>query len=283
MKILYVSTYDSMGDNLSINGMINFLSYYYEKIIIFMDFNFSKCYEVLYAHNSKVETMSHDYFMINGSNFDHSNDEVDFLYLLELSTWRDTCKIENTFLCKRGHTICATDFLERVTPKNVFSESNPIGSYLNIKYDEEIYKNLSEFVVVRDKIPLEIKYRNFHYDRVYEEEEKLFNKLNLPEKYAVVCEYGENKIDKKYIKSECVVNLHNISNFFDTVKIIENASEIHLIENSVAIFVYLLQLSGKIEKKKVHFHLYVRKYDVWRKNFYKLFTNPKLDNWSFIE
>ena len=261
MKILYISTYDSIGDNLSINGMVNFLSYYYEKIIIFMDYNFSKCYEVLYSYNSKVEIMSYDYFMINGHNFDHSNDDIDFLYLLELSTWRDTCKSGNTLLCKRGYTICATDFLERITPNNIFSECNPIGTHLNIQYDTKLYKDLNQFVVVRDKLPIEIKYRNFHYDRLYEQEEKLFKKLNLPKEYAVICEYGLNKINKKYISSEHIVNLHNISNFFDTVKLIENATEIHLIENSLAIFVYLLQLSGKIEKKKVHFHLYVRKYD----------------------
>lgn len=32
MKILFISTYSAYGDQIAVNGMVNFLSLYYDKI-----------------------------------------------------------------------------------------------------------------------------------------------------------------------------------------------------------------------------------------------------------
>lgn len=292
MKILYVTSYAAYGDLMIVNGIVNFLTNFYDQIILFMDYNFEnkqKVYSKLFGHNSKVTLMSYDYFMINGSNFNHSKDEVDFLYFLQPEHWASSCQMGDTLLVERGYTICGTDFLKRITPKNIFSSFiNPIGDHLNLRYDESKYiKYILDDVgclSLRSKIPTEVLHNNFNYERCYEDEDKLFNSLNLPDEYSVICEYGDYKVNRDYITCDHIINLHKLSNYFDIVKVIEEATEIHLIPNSISAFIYFLQVTFKIKKKKVFYNMNARIEDDFVTVFYNnLVSNPKLNNWSFIE
>jgi len=74
------------------------------------------------------------------------------------------------------------------------------------------------------------------------------------------------------------ININGMSNiFFDTIKILENSIELHLLDSSWASFIYLLDCKYQLFKDKKIF-LYTKR------NLYKLFTEPlKLDNWVFVD
>lgn len=121
-------------------------------------------------------------------------------------------------------------------------------------------------------------------------ENNLFNSLELKEPYSVVCDYGENLIYRKYVKHSKVVNLHNISpNLVDILKILENSDDIHLIENTVSLFVYHLQAANLLDPFKVNLHAYARKEPHRSCNgsdcnnlYLNMLLLPKLQNWEFI-
>lgn len=70
-----------------------------------------------------------------------------------------------------------------------------------------------------------------------------------------------------------LINLDNLTNiFFDYIKIIENSIEIHLIDSSWGIFIYLLDAKYKLFSN-IKIYVYCERYY----NF--MFNNPKLDNW----
>ena len=121
-------------------------------------------------------------------------------------------------------------------------------------------------------------------------EEKLFNSLNIEEPYSVVCDYDENIIDKKYVKNKKIINLHNISpNLVDVLKILENSDDIHLIENTVGLFVYHLQSANLLDRFDVNLHAYARK-ESHRKcdgpdcnnSYLNMLLLPKLNNWEVV-
>ena len=121
-------------------------------------------------------------------------------------------------------------------------------------------------------------------------EEELFASLDIDEPYSVVCDYGENLIDRKYVKHKKIINLHNISpNLVDILKILENSDDIHLIENTVSLLVYHLQSANLLDRFNVNLHAYARK-ESHRKcdgpdcnnPYLNMLLLPKLDNWEVV-
>lgn len=303
MKILFVSNYSAYGDQIATNGMINFLSLHYDKICILVNWNFAPVVEQLYFSNDKVMVMSFDYFMFNDIRNEFSGD-IDCMCLLseEYLSLNDTCRLSPWELASDA-AITIPDFLEKNISSEVYSQINPIG--FKFGFDIVRDKNLDMVSEFYNKMgfPDEMKYKSFYFSRFEKDENNLLERLNLPSQYAVVCEYDkqidenfqtldistknatfgrENIICRKFITSKYVVNLHMLSKkYFDVVKLIENAQEVHLIENSFAMFIYFLQLSGRMKKVPIIFHAYYRK-ESHRKNNYKVYMKPKLDNWTFI-
>jgi hypothetical protein len=70
---------------------------------------------------------------------------------------------------------------------------------------------------------------------------------------------------------------------------IENSDDIHLIENTVSLFVYHMQAAFLLKNFKVNLHAYARK-ETHRKCvgsecnniFLNMLLLPKLENWEFI-
>ena len=124
------------------------------------------------------------------------------------------------------------------------------------------------------------------------QEEELFNKLDLTnKKYIVVSNNTINpiNIDKIYnINNYPLINIEYLSEVYDICKIIENAEECHLIENSNALFIYHLQYKNLIKNNKIYLHAYARTepHRICRKNlnnvYIDMFLQPKLDNWEII-
>lgn len=156
---------------------------------------------------------------------------------------------------------------------------------------EKVLKNNATAFYLAMGIPDEYRTSHFHYERDHSREEKLFSELNLPEKYNVVCEYGSNLIDRKYFTDSSlpIVNLHNLSsNMFDVIKVVENAEEVHLLENSTSLMLYYLSHKQLVNLKDVSLHTYARKEmrrictKTMSNIFIDMYKSPILDNWEFI-
>jgi hypothetical protein len=115
----------------------------------------------------------------------------------------------------------------------------------------------------------------FNFARNYELEEKTYN--DFIEKYGTkyILHHEINEIvkddDIKY------VNLNGITNiFFDYIKILENAIQIHLLDSVWGALVYLLDAKFKLfSTKKIYIYC--------KRNYIDMFTKPmKLDNWVFV-
>lgn len=306
LKILYVTCYNHHGDHLSVCGMINFLSLYYDKIYLLCHWNFCVVIDDLYRNNHKVRSMSYDYFMLEYCD-DSPNKIHDFLFLIYFehvtSKTGSGCLNEFGEFYSPGY-VTPYDFKTKKFNGTIYSEKNPIGKKCG--FNIQIKNNLdwvSKYYNVHG-FPREIVYKNFFFERFYEYEQKLFCKLNLiSNHYSVICEYNkipdfdynvvsttmvryddyeeyyQSKIDKSYIKNDNVVNIHLLSKkYFDIVKIIENANEVNLIENSFLLFVYLLQMSGKMKKVPINVHCYARKTTPYK----FMDMNIELKNWNFI-
>jgi hypothetical protein len=300
MKVLYVSTYYAHGDLLSTNGLMNFLSLHYDLIFILAHWDFISVIEDMHSGNNKIKSMSYDYFMLLADlQESHKFDEVEFLYLYNEEM--DTClKTQTSVFADCNITI--SDFLSKNISNIVYDKNNTIGKKLGFNISKVENLDLTSSYYNRTGLPTEIKFTNFNFGRFYDDENTLYNSLNLPSEYAVICEYNNipeknngfsirhpgniehyNEINRQYIKSDKLINLHLLSKkYFDVVKVIENASEVHLIENSFSLLVYFLQMTGRMKKIPINFHSYVRKEEA-RKEFIKMYLNPKLDNWNFIE
>ena len=64
------------------------------------------------------------------------------------------------------------------------------------------------------------------------------------------------------------------------IKLIENAEEIHLFENSSALMIYFLQISNNFNyKNKIYMHFYAR---FRSQNINDVYKYPILNNWEFI-
>lgn len=307
MKILYVSSYYCHGDTISINGMINFFTYYYDKVFVLCHWNFISTLRNFYRTNSKVIPISYDYFMGNDWKETHKDDKVDYLNLYDGDFYdrysNKTCVIRDGFVYDDCN-VTPFDFLSKGISENVYDKYNLIGKKFGFDIPREKGLDLTSDFYNRSGLPTEMKYLNFNFDRMIDDEDELFERLDLPSEYGVICDgnhmvktkdndYGlrhigdwkqSNYIPIKtdYIKSDRVVNLHLLSQkYFDIVKVVENASEINLIENSISLLIYYLQLTGRMKRVPITFHTYVRQEED-RKDFVNMFLNPKLENWTFV-
>lgn len=93
--------------------------------------------------------------------------------------------------------------------------------------------------------------------------------------------YGQNYILSHEINDITsnlpIINLNGISDtFFDYIKILENAQEIHLLDSVWATFIYLLNTKYELFKN-------IKIYAYCNRNYYDMYKKPiQLDNWTFI-
>jgi hypothetical protein len=123
-------------------------------------------------------------------------------------------------------------------------------------------------------IPYIKRIDNFEFTRNYDLEKKTYNNfINLFGTEYIL--YHE--IIEKYDKNKRIVNLNGMSNvFFDYIKILENAIEIHLLDSIWGAFIYQLDAKYKLLQNKKIF-LYTKR------GYKKMFEEPvKLDNWIII-
>lgn len=158
------------------------------------------------------------------------------------------------FLGIGGH-----DHLRNDKYKNIFAKTS--GFFVNIFYTSY-------------DIPYITRINDFTFNRNIKLEENKYNEFinNYGKKYILYHEVIEN-----YDKNIKIINLNGISNiFFDMIKILENAIEIHLLDSVWGAFIYQLDAKYNLFQSK--------KIILYAKRGYKeMFLNPiKLDNWEII-
>ena len=270
--------YDAYGDWISLNSFVSFLLNYYENIILIT--TFKDFVKQLFIDNDKI-IVGFDNNINNNDYYDEINVEV-------------FVKKEKSFNFTR----------------NFFSTTNPIAPFLNLNYekvntlDVSVDMNNRHFFKDKNKnlennssafylalgIPKNIKLDDFYFQRNIIAEEELFNKLELSNKiYIILNDYYPNIIKKEYYENKNFININNLSKIYDIFKVIENAEEVHLIENSIALFIYHMQYKNLMKPVRINFHAYARKehyrqaYSIEESNvFLDMFLYPKLENWNFI-
>ena len=167
--------------------------------------------------------------------------------------------------------------------KNLNLENNDfigIGVHDILRNDK--YKNnfakTCDFFVTKFYTCYDIPYINrindFTFNRNIKLEENKYNEFinTYGKKYILYHEIIEN-----YDKNISIINLNCISNiFFDMIKVLENAIEIHLLDSVWGAFIYQLDAKYRLFQSK--------KIILYAKRGYKeMFLNPiKLDNWKII-
>ena len=259
MKSIFVRQYDAFGDWISINGLVRYLikEYKYEKVYLVLEYNETRknFVNLLYADDPRIKTiMDHDFESICSTDYDVIDTRV--------NEWHP-----------------------KVISRNYWSIENPIENHVHsgsVSNSDNFYLKLGIDPIVKNEY--------FFFSRKSNLENTLFDSLDLKEPYSVVCDYGENLIDKNYLKNSKVVNLHNISpNLVDILKILENSDDINLIENSISLFVYHMQYKNLMKKNKIYLHAYARKERDRQCNgpgcnnkFLNMISSPPLDNWEFV-
>lgn len=277
--ILLFRGYDAPGDWISYNGMIRYLLKYYDEIYF-------------ESNNQYISELFHDEKRIKLINDTFVNDNDKIYDEISIYIWKTEGK--------------KYDFT-----KNFFSNLNKIGKFYNIPCEEinilpklseempqrllhqySVYENNSSAFYLSLGLPKEIKFEYFYFERLTKKEEDLFRKLELEnKKYITMCFCYPNIIQLNKIKNESnlqVINIHNISNLWDILKVVEESEECHLIENTIALFIYHLQYKNLIKRNKIYLHAYARiepcrisKEDL-SNAFMDMLLKPKLDNWEIV-
>jgi hypothetical protein len=157
-----------------------------------------------------------------------------------------------------------------------------IGGHDNIRKDN--YKNKFRCIdncFVKGfyesyNIPYIERINSFNIVRNYELEEDIYN--NFIEKYEN--EYIlYHEVIENYDTNTKIINLNQISSvYFDYIKVLENAIEIHLLDSSWAAICYLLDAKYKLfQNRNIPIYLYAKR------GYSQMFIDPvKLDNWTII-
>jgi hypothetical protein len=173
---------------------------------------------------------------------------------------------EVSVFCK-SHNVKNVEYMYRDDPKikiidiiddynaNIYISENKlendlikVGFYsMNKKFDQIFYEMIN--------LPFEFRFSKFYYERNKEIEEEVFKKYN-PENSDYIFVHGQ--VDFSKIRNDLKVIINPIEyKIFDLLKLIENATEVHLMESSIKCLVN----SYLFDKPKFFYHQYVRQYD----------------------
>jgi hypothetical protein len=165
------------------------------------------------------------------------------------------------------HIIGVYDTLRIDTYKNAFHNCKSIEG---IEFDRKFY--------VAYDIPISTRITHFEIERDVGAEERLYSKLIQNKPYILTHKTNENSFELNKKDGYEYYELNQLTNtFFDAIKILEGASELHLIDSSWAALCYHIDAKyGLFSKIPITVYC-LRKFN-------KMFTWPTtLPNWTIIE
>ncbi len=293
-KIILIPPCNTYGDILSIIGLLLFLLEYYEECYLFMRNNDNAIYSyynIFFKNfNKKIYITYEDHI----KKLIDDNDKNTF-HICNTNTGNWKHDINNYILFSN----------QKIDNKYYFCDTNPLYNFLNIS-EEFVYKpNIQlplttleiNHIVYYKMIGLNNKVRMEYFDYVRNTEienitkKTIFEKFNIIDKYNIVNTKDKRK-DIKNIKKHInnnypIIDINNLVEFPGfLLSLIENAYELHLIEGNNCNFIYHCQYKKIINlKSNVYVHIWCRNRDWKQYNLdyaYKMYTEPKLDNWIFV-
>ena len=253
MKKVYIYQHMGIGDMIACNGLIRTLITKTHNTIfyIFCHDKFFKTIKFMYRDEKKIKLIS--------VNTKKNTDEQVELFLKKLK--------KNEKVIRIGF-----DNFDKIY-KKLYSKKDPIA------YDMIFYNQL--------KIKYEKRFSNCYWKRDVKEENRVFKKLvkNPKKKYAFVHDepFLNYKIDRSFIKSNYkIIKNDKKEMIFNLGKVIENASELHLMESSIRNMTEFLRLKAKkkylyIWRRRKLAPIYnIRKQKIvgTKKNWKIIFQNP---------
>lgn len=129
----------------------------------------------------------------------------------------------------------------------------------------------------------EVRWKEFEIERDCVKENSFYEKYICAAggRADYICIHEENNLKIPYLRGRerretKIINLNRISNcFFDTIKLLEGAKEIHVIDSVWMAFLYILQMRYGLFANTPIFAVCLRKYDF-------MVNEPLLPNWKII-
>ncbi len=274
--------WNAYGDFLSYNGMVRFLLNYFDKIYIKADNKFLDYLNDLYNDVLDSVIFMSDVQIID---FINQNKNIAVLNLIQYVDFNEFGVTSVVNSDKFGNI----SLKSIVSDKLYFNGDNKISDFLNLESEHtnsnlDYIDNASNFYTNIGLNP-DIRYKYFHYNRLINNENNLYkellvrNNLSVGEDYIVVCETSDSRIKDEYKQIKHINIDFCTDRPLNLVTLLENAKEIHLIDNSNVLFVYYLYMSNLVKLENVTIHIYSRNRFEY---YYKMFMNPKIENWKII-
>jgi hypothetical protein len=122
-------------------------------------------------------------------------------------------------------------------------------------YFDASEKTFDKFFYKMANIPFEFRFSKFYYERNTIIEEEVFQKYNTDNSEYI---FVHGQIDFSKVRDDLKIIINPLEyRIFDLLKLIENATEVHLMESSIKCLVN----SYIFNKPKFFYHQYVRNYD----------------------
>lgn len=269
---IYVLVHNAIGDFLTTNGLLRFLSTLYDNV---------------YIASSIISLEKKPNNILYLKELYKNCKNIQFISFQELLNKSKTCKITvlNAML-KQNIKLNNNKNINLIDHDNWFKVDD-IYKYKDIGFIDNSSKHYSNC-----GLDIQIRINYFFYERDYEKEDEYYQKIlrdyNVKNnEYNIICEGKQCDnvnalIDRKYIKNNYqIINIHLlVDNPLFLIKLLEEANEVHLIENSHSLMVYYMQSKKLMKMKEIHYHIYSRIRHINQKDFYKMVLNPKLDNWK---
>jgi hypothetical protein len=244
MKIGYLYFHQGWTDIINCLGLIQFyLDNSYGKIYLIIR---EDAYNIINFYIKQFNNVEPIY--VNKNLLDNKN-------IIQYLNYKNY-NLSYEFLFHGMHDIFRKDIY-----KNKFSNKFYFVESFYKSYNIEYINRINKFTLIRDNKLENDAYENFI--RIYGSKYILHHEI-------LECE--NNKNDNLNI-----INLNSKTNlFFDYIKILENALELHLIDSIWAAFVYLLDARYSIfSNKKIYVYC--------KRNHNKMFEHPyRLSNWIFL-
>lgn len=270
--------WSAYGDQLSYNGMVRFLLNHFETVFLSCDSHLHFYVSTLY------NDIMHRIILIDDGWVHRVVNENPGIYIINTKV---NFQMENGTPKIWGSL---GNFSDLVPIDKFIWDKNKISNVLSLDnfYTEnnlEYTDNSSNFYVHVGLNP-KIKTENFYYKRNLQLENNVLNEVlsknnvQIGDEYIVICEFGSHIIKNEYKENKKIVNIDWCThNPLHLGLIFENASEIHLVENSNSLFLYYCTVTNIIKSKNVNIHIYPRNRHEY---YWKMMMNPQIKSWNFI-